>query len=225
MTKKSNYKTMHIEHYDEILPIALDARSKKAKILLICSGGYDSTSLAYILKHRGYSNVTLLHIDFNQEAEPFESANIKNIANKLGFDFAIEKVNWDMTSVDAFAATTHVGRNGMFVWKAMTKAHCEGYDLVMTGIYELDQPDCRDDFMEHLQKAFHIGYGKNIPILRPLVFSNKVELGKALQAYGLLDEVLDNSYSCYLGEESGACHRCASCLEREEVVKKLKSME
>lgn len=209
---------MHIAHHDEAIEFAQDLRSKDAKVLLICSGGYDSTSLAYLLKEEGYNNVKLLHIDFNQKAKEFEKKAVTALAEKLGYELDIVKVDWDMSSIDAFKATTHVGRNGMFVWKAMTKAHVEGYDAVMTGIYELDQPDCQDEFMAHLERAFELGYEKKIKISRPLVFIDKVTLGEALKSKNIYEEVLESSYSCYLED---ACGECASCIERAEVIERL----
>lgn len=219
---KSNYETLHVRQQNEPLEFTKTIRSKDNKILLVISGGYDSTSLAYLLKQEGYENVTLLNIDFNQEAKFYEFQVVSKLAKKLNYNFEILKIDWDMSSIDAYKASAHIGRNGMFVWKALTKAHIENYDVVMMGVYELDQRDCSDEFMYHMEKAFEIGYGKKIPISRPLVHINKVKLGLILKKYNLLDEVLKISYSCYLKD---TCNECASCIERNVVVEELKKYD
>ena len=68
-------------------------KNKKYDCIVGISGGVDSTYCAYLAKEWGLRVLTV-HLN-NGWNSPEADHNIKMIADKLGFDLRIEKVNWE----------------------------------------------------------------------------------------------------------------------------------
>lgn len=77
------YTIYHIDEDSGIAKIALkEQMPSNKKALIICSGGTDSVTTAYVYKHFGY-NVTLLHFNYGQAAQKVEQIAVQRIAKHL----------------------------------------------------------------------------------------------------------------------------------------------
>jgi len=103
-------------------------------------------------------------------------------------------------------------RNGIFLSIAASVAEKHGAEALFIGVVEEDSsgyPDCREQFIEQMQKAINLGTKDetNLVIEMPLVSMKKSEIVEKSLA---LDVPLKSTWSCYKSEEK-ACGVCDSC--------------
>ena len=110
---------------------------------------------------------------------------------------------------DTGLPTTFVpGRNLMFFCFAGALAYRRGARHMVAGMCETDYsgyPDCRDDTMKAMQVALSLGLDKRVTIHTPLMWIDKAETFAMAEEPGrqpLLDLVIEESHSCYLGDRS-----------------------
>ena len=193
------------------------------------SGGMDSTLAAYMMKDQGYE-IVAVHFNYDQrtqkkELECFEAIT-KSLDAKgqyvLDLDFfkqlgasALTDRNIEVPTggVEEGVPVTYVPfRNGIFLSMAAAIAEKEGAEAIAIGVVEEDSsgyPDCREDYIQAMQKAINLGTKEetNITIKMPLVHLKKSEIVKEALS---LDVPLELTWSCYKNEEK-ACGVCDSC--------------
>lgn len=113
------------------------------------------------------------------------------------------------------------GRNALFLTLAHAHAQEIGATAIITGVCQTDYsgyPDCRDDFIRQLNLALNAGYEtEGLVILTPLMHLTKWQTFALADELGFLDEVLDNSHTCYNGDHSTShewgfgCGKCPAC--------------
>ena len=115
------------------------------------------------------------------------------------------------------------GRNLVFLTLAGALAYRRGLDTLVTGVCETDYsgyPDCRDDTMKAMQIALSLGMDRRLLIDTPLMWRDKAQtfaLARAIGGKPLLDLVIEDSHSCYLGDRSRrhawgyGCGHCPAC--------------
>jgi len=211
--------------------------SKKAVVLL--SGGLDSAVTLYFAKKRGL-HCRCLIFDYGQRHKrEIEAAgkiakradclsrilNIKlpwrgsSLLDKKAF--LPQRAHWQ-TGRPRDIPTTYVpGRNIIFLSYAVSFAESIRAESIFIGAHAQDSsgyPDCRQDFLEAMERAINLGIvKKGIQIVSPLIDKTKkeiVELGKGLGV------PFEYTWSCYLGRQY-PCQRCDSCLFRMKAFKSL----
>lgn len=82
---------MKLVPWSEALPLPPTRR----KILLGCSGGADSTALAWLLHEAGHRRVVLCHLHHGLRATEADgdATFVRRLATRLGFGFQLEKVD------------------------------------------------------------------------------------------------------------------------------------
>ncbi|RZL06968.1 MAG: 7-cyano-7-deazaguanine synthase QueC [Rubrivivax sp.] len=112
------------------------------------------------------------------------------------------------------------GRNLIFLTLAGALAYRRGLEVMVTGVCETDYsgyPDCRDDTMKAMQLALSLGMDRRLVIDTPLMWIDKAQTWQLAQDLGgqkLVDLVLEETHTCYLGDRT---HRhawgygCAAC--------------
>lgn len=115
------------------------------------------------------------------------------------------------------------GRNLLFLSLAAAYAHSLGVSHMVMGVCETDSsgyPDCRDDAVKAMQVALNIGMDTHFVIHTPLMWLNKAEtwqLAHSLGGTALVDCILEQSHTCYLGERNQrhswgyGCGTCPAC--------------
>ena len=131
---------------------------------------------------------------------------------------------------DSGLPTTFVpGRNLMFFCFAGALAYRRGARHLVAGMCETDYsgyPDCRDDTIKAMQVALTLGLDQRVAIHTPLMWIDKAAtfaLADEIGRRGLLDLVIEDSHSCYLGDRrtgmtgamAAATARPANCGRRD----------
>ena len=213
--------------------------------LVLFSGGQDSTvALAWALAR--FEAVETVGFDYGQRhrVELECRATIRQAlptlsplyAQRLGADHmvdlaalgAISETGLTRDTAIAFAETglptTFVpGRNLIFLTFAAALAYRRGAKHIVLGVCETDYsgyPDCRDDTIKAMQVALGLGLDRRLVLHTPLMWRDKAQtfaLAWALGGDALLDLVVEQSHSCYLGDRSTrhpwgyGCGSCPAC--------------
>ena len=120
--------------------------------------------------------------------------------------------------------TTFVpGRNLIFFSFAGALAYRRGARHIIAGMCETDYsgyPDCRDDTVKAMQVALTLGLDKRVTIHTPLMWIDKAAtfaMAEEIGGQALLDLVVEDTHSCYLGDRSRrhdwgyGCGECPAC--------------
>ncbi len=115
------------------------------------------------------------------------------------------------------------GRNLVFLVYAASLADRRGLAHLVGGMCETDYsgyPDCRRETLDAMQQALRLGMERPFTVDTPLMSLTKAQtwaLAKGLGGEPLIDLILEDSHTCYLGERGvrhawgygcGACPAC-----------------
>jgi 7-cyano-7-deazaguanine synthase len=125
--------------------------------------------------------------------------------------------------------TTFVpGRNLVFFSLAGALAYRRGIKHLVAGMCETDYsgyPDCRDDTIKAMQLALNLGMERRFVIHAPLMWIDKAAtfaLAHRIGGEGLVDVLVEETHSCYLGNRSDrhawgyGCGECPACKLRAD---------
>ncbi|MEL6977204.1 MAG: 7-cyano-7-deazaguanine synthase QueC [Pseudomonadota bacterium] len=213
--------------------------------LVLFSGGQDSaTCLAWALER--YERVETIGFDYGQRHRVELTTRLRfrdklaagfpNWSARLGADHSL-----DATALNAIGATAMTaeiaieigasglpttftpGRNLLFFTLAGALAYRRDIRNLVGGMCETDYsgyPDCRDDALKAQQVALSLGLDARMAIHTPLMWRDKAEtfaLAEKLGGAPLLELILEETHSCYLGDRSVrhewgyGCGRCPAC--------------
>ncbi|MDE2355164.1 MAG: 7-cyano-7-deazaguanine synthase QueC [Alphaproteobacteria bacterium] len=213
-----------------------------ATALVLFSGGQDSTTiLAWALAR--YARVETVGFDYGQrhavELLAREAVRARLIATfpdwaaRLGEDHMIDIRAFGaigetaMTTARAIEAdarglpnTFVPGRNLVFLTYAAALADRRGATHLVGGMCETDfsgYPDCRRDTLDALETALRLGLARELVIDTPLMRLTKAQtwaLAKGLGGEALVEIILEDSHTCYLGDRGRRWpwgHGCGAC--------------
>lgn len=115
------------------------------------------------------------------------------------------------------------GRNLLFLNLAAVVAYRRGLNALVGGMCETDYsgyPDCRDATMRALQQALTLGLDTPLAVQTPLMWLDKAAtwgLAHELGGAALVDLIVDETHTCYLGDRSHrhdwgyGCGHCPAC--------------
>ncbi len=215
------------------------------RALVLFSGGQDSaTCLAWALDR--FPHVETLGFDYGQrhrvELERRATlreglAGLKGAwRRRLGPDHTIDLAALGALSDTALTRDSQIafqtdglpntfvpGRNLIFLTFAAALAYRRGLRHVVGGMCETDYsgyPDCRDDTIKALQVALNLGMERRFVLHTPLMWIDKAAtwgLAQELGGQPLVDLVVEESHTCYLGERGSrhawgyGCGTCPAC--------------
>jgi 7-cyano-7-deazaguanine synthase len=215
------------------------------RALVLFSGGQDSTvALAWALARFG--NVETVGFDYGQRHRvELECRDVirdrlpavaPELASRLGPDHMLDLAalgaisdtaltrDGEIAFTDAGLPTTFVpGRNLIFLTFAAALAYRRHARHIVLGVCETDYsgyPDCRDDTIKAMQVALGLGLDRRLVLHTPLMWRDKAQtfaLARALGGQPLLDLVVEDSHSCYLGDRTKrhdwgyGCGACPAC--------------
>ncbi|MBK16716.1 MAG: 7-cyano-7-deazaguanine synthase QueC [Prochlorococcus sp. SP3034] len=215
-------------------------RIKNKSIVVLSSGGLDSSTVAAIAKKSG-AKIFGLSFDYGQKHKKELDA-----ARKISDHFAFEDlkiIKLDLSIWGGSSLTDHKqelptkglnknlipntyvpGRNTIFIAVALSYAEAINADLVGLGVNALDYsgyPDCRPDYIAKFQQLSNLSNkrgreNKPIRIWTPLINLNKE---KIIQLAFDNDLNIDDTWSCYAGGLK-PCKKCDSCRIRESAYRK-----
>jgi 7-cyano-7-deazaguanine synthase len=213
--------------------------------LVLFSGGQDSTvCLVWALER--FSRVETIGFDYGQRhaVELCVRPPIRKRIAALDAGWARRLGEDHVVRIDALAAisetaltrdtaiaiadsglpTTFVpGRNLIFFAFAGALAYRRGAKHLVAGMCETDYsgyPDCRDDTVKAMQLALNLGMERRFVLHTPLMWIDKAQtlaLAHELGGDALIDLLVEETHSCYLGERSRrhvwgfGCGECPAC--------------
>lgn len=213
-----------------------------SRALVLFSGGQDSTvALAWALER--FEAVETVGFDYGQRHNVELECRLAirtallagggRYAERLGPDHlldlktlgAISETALTRDSEIAFSETglptTFVpGRNLIFLTFAAALAYRRHARHIVLGVCETDYsgyPDCRDDTIKAMQVALGLGLDRRLVLHTPLMWRDKAQtfaLARSLGGKDLLDLVIEESHSCYLGDRTkrhGWGYGCGTC--------------
>ena len=208
--------------------------------LVLFSGGQDSTTcLAWALDR--YDRVETVGFDYGQRHRveldcraPVRAALETRWPGRLGEDHVLD-LRVGMAALGETAMTADVairmdeqglpntfvpGRNLLFLTYAAALAYRRGTARIVAGMCETDfsgYPDCRDDTIKALQVAVNLGMQRRFVLETPLMWIDKAATWAMADALGILDVVIEQTHTCYLGDRTHrhdwgwGCGRCPAC--------------
>ncbi len=210
--------------------------------LVLFSGGQDSaTCLAWALDRFervetigfDYGQRHAVELDCRQGVRDRLPAACARWAGRLGDDHLVDLGVLGAVSDTALTRDVAIeldgeglpntfvpGRNLLFLTMAGAVAYRRGIRHLVGGMCETDfsgYPDCRDDTMKAMQLALNLGMNRRFVIHTPLMWIDKSatwELAHELGGDALIELIVEDTHSCYLGDRE---HRhdwgygCADC--------------
>jgi 7-cyano-7-deazaguanine synthase len=207
------------------------------KVILLFSGGVDSTTLLALLTQKKYDIYALI-FDYGQK----HNIEIKR-AKKLSKIYKVKKhlifklnlsdicksaltgtgrIPKDLYQKNTIPSTYVPARNTIFLSLALGWAETVKADEIYIGVNHIDYsgyPDCRPNFIKTFQKMSDLAVKKSITdkkikIKAPLINMNKTEIIRLGRKLGV-DYNL--TWSCYSPTPSGKpCGKCDSCYLRKK---------
>lgn len=211
------------------------------KVVAICSGGLDSTTMVYDLRYEGH-DVHMLGFHYGQKhskelkyaaktAEalecPFDVVDLRSLSvflagsgsSLLSDNNVIPEGHY---AEDNMKKTVVPNRNMIMLSIAGGIAVATRAEAVYIGVHAGDHaiyPDCRPEFIEMMSRALYVGnsgFGafNELAIEAPFMYSSKATI--ALSALEF-EVPLNSTWSCYKGGDIH-CGRCGTCVERLEAI-------
>jgi 7-cyano-7-deazaguanine synthase len=213
--------------------------------LVLFSGGQDSTvCLVWALER--FAHVETAGFDYGQRhrIELDMRPRIREGIGALKTEWRARLGEDHLVSLDALAAisdtaltrevaieigesglpTTFVpGRNLIFLSFAGAIAYRRGARHIVAGMCETDYsgyPDCRDQTIQVMGRALELGMDRRFELHTPLMWIDKAAtfaLAHTLGGDALIDLVVEETHSCYLGDRSRrhawgyGCGECPAC--------------
>lgn len=199
------------------------------KIVMICSGGLDSTVLYYYEKSKGNEIIPInfyygsKHNNIERERARKLIPNLIEINLDLSFLHSSllisnnEKIPYGHYQENNMKSTVVPFRNGIMLSYAIAIAESENCAKVMLGSHSGDHaiyPDCRSEFTKAISKSAKYGTYNKIKVESPFNKKTKadiVKIGKDLA----IEYIMAKTWTCYEGKEIH-CGKCGSCVERKE---------
>ena len=202
------------------------------KIVLIHSGGMDSTTLLYDLVQD--NEVRTLGVDYGQRhskeliyAEriagrvgvPYEVADLRPINHLIRGNSSQANLSVPVPeghyAADNMKQTVVPNRNMIMLAVAIGHAVAEEFDTIAYAAHAGDHtvyPDCRPEFASAMSLAAYLCNEPGIDLVRPYIHIGKHDIVTIGDQLGV---PYNETWSCYKGEEMH-CGRCGTCVERKE---------
>ena len=206
----------------------------KDKVLVVFSGGQDSTTCLFWAKHH-FKEVWALtfiygqkHVDEVEHAERiarkakvhWEKMDVSFIGNLGRNSLTDADMEMDQEQPPGSFPNTFVpGRNLFFLSIASVYAREKKINHLVTGVSQTDfsgYPDCRDSFIKSLNVTVNLAMDEQFVIHTPLMWIDKCETWAMADRLGVLDLVRNETVTCYNGVPGDGCGHCPSCKLRRE---------
>lgn len=202
------------------------------KIVVLCSGGIDSTVALHDARQH-HQVLAVLSCDYGSKHNPREIPRAAHQAALLDLPHKVIRLDFirDLFASDLLTSggdipeghyaeenmrqTVVPFRNGILLASAAGLAESLGAEGVAIGAHTGDHaiyPDCREEFMEAMDRAIELGTYAGVKILRPFIATSKAGIVARGAELGV---DFSRTWSCYKGGER-QCGACGTCVERRE---------
>jgi 7-cyano-7-deazaguanine synthase len=211
------------------------------KAVILLSGGQDSVTIlgkALSMKRDCYAigfEYSQRHIVELEQASiiadrlhvPFETIKLEALGKLVTTGLTVP--NTDLSKphprYSNLPASFVPNRNALFLTFAHAYAQEVGANEVWGGMCETDYsgyPDCREEFIQSLERTLNLGYQTVIGFVTPLMHLNKAQTFALAEEVGILPLVIEESNTCYNGDREHkhdwgyGCGDCPACKLREK---------
>ena len=198
--------------------------NKNKKVLLLLSGGLDSSVILYSLLKKKL-NILCITFNYSQNnrieikyAEKLVKEN--NITDHL--IIKLDKnifLNKNETGFNMMTDPYIPGRNTIFLSIAFSIAEKNNISDIYIGANKDDRagfPDCREEYFKKINELFKKAGKKKISVKTPLVNKTKKEILLLGEKYSL---DINKTLSCYNPVKKRPCGICPACLIRKNSLK------
>jgi 7-cyano-7-deazaguanine synthase len=203
------------------------------KVLVLLSGGLDSTTALYWAIYKRYE-VSAIGINYGSKHNSREIQSAKHIACFNDIDYRVFNLksifkNFNSSLLDrhmnipeghyshkTMRSTVVPFRNGIMLAIAAGFAESNKIDKIILASHLGDRsvyPDCRQEFNKAMAEAIEFGTYKKIKFVAP--FENMTKIGIVQKGVRKYKVPYEKTYSCYNGKER-PCLKCGTCIERTE---------
>lgn len=196
-----------------------------SKILVLHSGGLDSTSCLYLAHAEGHEAISLgisygqrLGVELMFAEKQCSNKNIERQVIDLRWSKPIRTIplDRDVSTIGTDVSPAFLpGRNLIFLSLAAAHGAGIGADEVWTGINSINfsgYPDCSPEFFEAFCDIHRIGSPDGPKIRAPLLMKTKPEIATLAASLGIKK---GDTWSCYRPQlikgEVVPCGRCDAC--------------
>jgi 7-cyano-7-deazaguanine synthase len=206
-----------------------------SKLLVVYSGGMDSTVLLYHLRSCGHQ-LRALSVNYGQRHQK-ELGHAERITRNLKIPHDVVDLSQAGAlfgkgssqgdpgvavpeghySAENMRVTVVPNRNMILIAVAAGVAIANNCAAVAYGAHKGDHavyPDCREEFADAMNGALALCHEPGVQLLRPFVGMTKAEIASRGAALGV---PFEETWSCYKGGEIH-CGRCGTCVERVEAM-------
>ncbi len=202
------------------------------KVVLIYSGGLDSTVLLFDLLAAGHE-VKTLSVNYGQRhARELESASAISALVKVEHKVADLRSISSLLAGSSLTSTEMAVPDGHYAEETMKATVVPNRNMIMLSVaagwaismkadavafaaHDGDHaiyPDCRAEFAEALDKAIQMADWHSVRLIRPFVGMTKANIVKRAAE---LRVPIEKTWSCYKGGRHH-CGVCGTCVERRE---------
>jgi len=203
-----------------------------SKVLVVYSGGLDSTALLYKCISE-FDEVEAINFDYNSKHNASERKAAQKICDlegikltEVNMPFINELFKSDLLqsggdipeghyAEDNMKSTVVPFRNGIMLSIASGYAESIDADTIAIANHFGDRavyPDCRQEFVQPMIGAILEGTGGKVRLISPFVGLTKAQIVEVGCSHGA---PLELSWSCYNGGDR-PCLKCSTCAERTE---------
>ena len=200
-------------HYVFVCALLLVSRSYKSlrpqlRVLVLLSGGLDSTSCIHFFRERG-DTVEALFIDHGQPAASKEKDAVSRVATHYHIPLHAWQLRGPHPDVGAIP-----GRNAVFVFAALGVAPSP--NIISLGIHAgTTYADCSPTFVDKTQEVLDLYSDGATRLLCPFLRWSKLDIWQYAHEKNV---PINATYSCEAGTDP-PCGACLSCLDRSAVAK------
>ena len=217
---------------------------KPPKVLVLASGGLDSTCLLHkAVKEFGAKNVYALNMYYGQKhrkerdcflwqlerlgIENHQTLDLSSIFAgykgctllKDGGDIPHESYAEQLAKKPGTVSTYVPFRNGLFLSVAASIAIQENCTMIWYGAHADDAagnayPDCTEAFTGLMGGAIFEGSGREVSMIGPWTKLNKAGVVAEGIKAGMTQEDFEHTWSCYEGGDK-PCGKCGTCIDRK----------
>lgn len=201
------------------------------KVLVVTSGGIDSTTAAYIAKKVHHKIPHLLHFNYGQIASEKEMESIRYTSEQLGCTYRDVDIRWLGTLADTPLVSENVelplgiksvettncwvpARNLVMLSIAAAIAESEGFGGIYSG-FNLEESGAYPDNDVEFLKVFNLTlkYG-TLTIPKLILALERLMKPEIIKLGDYLGVPFDHTWSCDRGGEK-ACGECGCCWMRQ----------
>lgn len=178
-------------------------------VLVLFSGGVDSTALVHFYLNNGYI-VNGLHIQYGQKNKDSELKAVKEISDHYNIDVTIINLELNFNKNN----NEYIFRNSLFINLAAATLQ-ENFFRISLGIHSgVPYYDSSEMFLSDIQRVADGYFSGTVLIEAPFLHFGKQEIFK----YCIENNVpIEKTYSCE-SREFLPCGKCLSCMDRRKLL-------